>query len=685
LAGLYAEVLGLDRVGARDSFFDLGGHSLLATRLASRVRQAFAVELPLQALFEAPTVERLAERIALVRLALPADIAALAPPIVPVPRTGDLPVTFGQERLWFLDRLQPGNPAYHIPAALVLAGRLDRAALAASLSHVVRRHEVLRSIYVEAPAGHEALPGVRQRILPASPLALPLTDLAALPAARRDEAARALARREATRPFDLGRDLPVRSALVRLAPERHLASFTMHHIASDGWSMGLLVREVAALYAAALAGRPSPLPELPVQVADVAAWQRGWLDGATLDRQLAYWVERLSGAPALLELPADRPRPPVQRSAGAARSFVWPAELAGRLEAAARRSAATPFMLLLAAFDALLARLSGADDLSVGTPIAGRNRLETEALIGLFINTLVVRVAAPPDLSFRALVERVREASFGAFAHQELPFERLVDALQPERSLAWNPLFQVMFVLQNAPMGSLDLPGLAVEPYALGEESAQFDLELAMGVENGRLAGTLKIATDLFDGTTAERWLGHLGTLLDAALAQPDLALRELPLLTGSERHQVEIEWNASGLAVPAEQRAHELIFEWAERTPRAIAAAEPGAELTYAQLADRARAAAARLSARLSKQRASRDLPPDALVAILADRSLDFLSAILGVLAAGCAYLPLDPLQPAPRLAQVLARSRTPLVLASAPFEGVLREALGAPGTFEP
>src|SRR6185436_6231255 len=384
IAGLFSAVLGVDRVGAFDGFFDLGGHSLSATQLVSRVRRTFGVELPLAVLFRASTPAALAQRVA---AGMAAGAAAPAPPLEPVPRDRPdrrLPLSFAQERLWFLDQLEPGNPAYHIPASLTLAGRLDAPALERSLAAVVARHEALRTTFAlvdGAPVQVVAPPGAAP-----DPL-LPLIDLTALPAAERPRLARRLANLVLTRPFDLARGPVVRAALLRLAPEEHRALFAMHHVASDGWSMGVLVREVAALYAAELEGRRAELPGLPSQYADYAVWQRGWLQGETLERQIDFWRGELAGLPAVLELPADRPRPPIQSYRGGVRQVRLPAGLSAALEPFARSQGATLFMVLLAGFQALLARLAGQGDVAVGTPVAGRTREETEPLIGLFINT----------------------------------------------------------------------------------------------------------------------------------------------------------------------------------------------------------------------------------------------------------------------------------------------------------
>src|SRR6185295_3467438 len=617
-------------------------------------------------LFEAPTIETLAREVERERRGGGAQ--APVPPLVSVARDRRLPVSFGQQRLWFLDRLAPESAAYNMPVPLRFRGALSVPARAASIAGIVARHEILRTSY-----GGDLEDGPEQRIAPIGAAAriarVRSIDLARLPGDVLGRESRRLVTAEARRPFDIARGPVLRVELFRLGAGDHVALFNVHHIASDGWSAGILVEEIAAFYAAAVTGGAVELSALPVQYADFAVWQRRRLAGEALDAELGWWRERLAGTPALLELPADRQRPPIQSFLGEIHPFVWPAALAARLEAAARRSSTTPFSLLLAAFASLLARLSGRPLLSVGTPIAGRDRLETERLIGLFVNTLVLPLEAPGELTFRRLLAQVRETSLAAFAHQELPFDLLVDALQPERSLAFNPLFQVMFVLQNVPMGGLDLPDVALEPFGFGGGGAQLDLELMMTAEGGTLSGSLNAATDLFDPATARRWIGHLETLLDGALADPERRLDELPLLEPSERHQLEVEWNASGAPVPFERRAHELIFEWAERTPTAIAAAEAEARWTYAELVSRARRAAGRL--------AGSGVGPGTVVALLADRSLEFLGAVLGILEAGGAYLPLDPLHPAGRLAQVLERSGTPFVVVAPDFAEVLVKAL--------
>ncbi len=655
MAGLFGAVLGVDRVGVFDGFFDLGGHSLSATQLVSRVRRSFGVELPLAELFRSSTPAALVQRVG--ALLAFGQGAEPAPPIVPVSRENPLPLSFGQERLWFLDQLEPGNAAYHIPTSLTLAGRLDTPALERSLATVVARHEALRTSFalvdgvpmqVIAPPG--TIPG---------PL-LPIIDLTALPTARRALLARRLANFELTRPFDLARGPVLRAALLRLAPEEHQILFAMHHIASDGWSMGVLVREVAALYTAEVEGGLPELPELPIQVADHAVWQRGWLQGETLDRQIEFWRGELAGLPAVLELPADRPRPPRQSFRGGVRQVRLPADLSAALEPFARRQGATLFMVLLAGFEALLARLSGQGDIAVGTPVAGRTQEETEPLIGLFLNTLVLRARIAADTTFEGLLAQARERSLAAFAHQELPFERLVDALGVERSLAFNPVFQVLLVLQNAPQGNLALPGLEVRAAGFDESAVQVDLQLALEVQGDRLAGSFKYASALFDATTVERLSAWLEALLAASLATPELRLAELPLLRPAEVHHLAHEWNDTAVArEPA--LLHRLIEAQARRTPAAEAVTFEGATLSYGELEARAN----RLAHRLLRL----GLTPGGVVGVAAERSLDLVVALLAVLKAGGAYLPLESTYPDERLRGMMDDAGVPVLLVQAPL----------------
>ncbi|HEV7519010.1 MAG TPA: FkbM family methyltransferase, partial [Thermoanaerobaculia bacterium] len=539
LALLWAQVLGRERLGMRDNFFDLGGHSLLATQVMSRVREAFQVELPLRSLFGAPTIEAFAR---VVSAARHREETPAAPPLAARARTGGEPLSFAQQRLWFLHQLDRESSAYHIPLLLELAGRLDEAALARALAQLVDRHETLRttfSLMEGGPVQVIAAPREWRR------RRLPMVDLTALGAERREAEVLHLASGEAARLFDLERGPIFRALLLRLDRRQHALSLTLHHIAADAWSMGILWRETMALYAAQSTGRPAVLPAQPIQYADFAAWQREWLAGEVLAAELAHWRERLAGAPALLELPTDRPRSPLQRFRGGQRKVAVPCELAERLTLLGRRSGATPFMALLAGLDVLLHRYSRQSDLVVGSPIAGRNRTETEGLIGLFLNTLALRLHVDGSAGYRGLLRQAREATLDAYAHQELPFEKLVTDLALERSLAHAPLFQVLLVLQNTPPLDAELPGLPdldIHQVELESGTAKFDLVFnleELAEKDTGIAGWLLYNSDLFDPPTAERLLRHFGALLDAATGDPERPVDELPLLSPAERHQL--------------------------------------------------------------------------------------------------------------------------------------------------
>ncbi len=526
LAGIWAEVLGVEHVGRNDSFFDLGGHSLLATKVASRVRQVLRTEISLRNLFDRPTIAALAET-----LDAPGGASQAAPAIRPVARSGELPLSFAQQRLWFLDQLDPGNPAYNISSALRLRGSLRVSVLAAALREVVRRHESLRTLF-PAEKGE-----ARQRIGPAMHLPLPVADLSAVPPGLRAAETRRLIDGESYRRFDLARGPLVRPLLLRLDPEEHAFVFTLHHIVGDAWSSEVLVREVAALYEAFLAGRPSPLPELPVQYADFASWQREWLQGEFLDEQLRYWKQQLTGAPAVLEIPADRPRPAVPSGRGGHVYLQLGRPLTAALKAVGRREGATLFMVVTAAYKALLGYLTGRHDIVVGTDIANRHRLETEGLVGFFINQLVLRTDLSGSPTFRELLARVRETALGAYAHQDLPFERLLDLLQTERSLRVAPLFQTKLFFQNVPAQSIHLSGLDLAPLEPGSGGAKLDLTLAFWETPDGLRGWANYSTDLFDAATVSRLLALFEELLNRIAEDADLGIDDLNrLLSDTEK-----------------------------------------------------------------------------------------------------------------------------------------------------
>jgi amino acid adenylation domain-containing protein len=644
LAALWCEVLGRDRVGVHDSFFELGGHSLLATRLVSRVRATFGRDLPLARLFEAPTIAKLARLLDEARGGV-----ARAAPILPVPRQGDLPLSFSQERLWFLDRIQPGS-AYNVPLALRLRGTLDPARLGGAFGAIVARHEALRTVFTESD-GEPA-----QRILPATPpetWPLPAVDLAGL--TESPAVATALADAEALRPFDLATGPLLRTILLRLGAADHVLLLNMHHIVSDGWSLGVLLHELAAFYG----GTPERLPELPVQYADFAVWQKDWLRGQELERQMSYWRQQLAGAPAVLDLPIDRPRPLIATSNGARRWLTLAPALTAAVAALARRQGATPFMLLLAAWAALLHRISRQADLNVGTPIAGRNRSETENLVGFFVNTLVMRVElireGAGDPAFPDILAQVRQTALAAYDHQDLPFEKLVDELRPERDMSHQPLFQVMFALQNAPLGALELPGLTLEPTELGATVAKFDLTLNLMELEGALTGSLEYNTDLFDPATAARLIGHLGVLLEGIVEQPARRLAELPLLTPEEAHQLLVEW-AEEEPEPRGRVLHELVERQSDLRPEAPAVEHGDVRWSYGELESRAN----RLAWRLREL----GVAPEERVILCVERSAEMLVAMLGVLKAGGAYIPLDPAYPRERLARMIEDSGARVLL---------------------
>jgi amino acid adenylation domain-containing protein len=660
VAAIWREVLQTGAVSVHESFFDLGGHSLLATQVVSRVRIAFGIDLPLSVLFDAPTVAGLARRIeaALRRGEVP-EAPSLGRRTRPEPAKS-APLSFAQERLWFLDRMTPGSAAYNIPLALRLEGDLRLPALAAAIGEIVRRHESLRTVFALATSETSQAAQPVQQVLPALPanapaaFRVPTIDLSGLGSQAEDEALR-LAREEAAASFDLARGPLFRVRRLAIG-EASLLLTTLHHVISDGWSLSVLIREIGALYAAFLRGLPSPLPELPIQFTDFAVWQRSWLTGEVLDAQLRYWKEALAGLPPLLPLPTDRPRPQTPSFRGAHRTTVLPARLTSALRAHARRAGATPFMVLLAGLQALFARLTGEDDLAVGTAVAGRGRVETEDLIGFFVNTLVLRGRLDGDPPLPDLLARVRATALDAYAHQDLPFERLVAGLGIERSLSHAPLFQVMATLQNTPREALDLPGLRLAPVHIPGETAKSDLTVTLAEVESEISIDWEHSTDLFDGATIERLAHRFERLLSAWLESPALRLAELPLLSPDEARQIAA-WSRPKPASGAPACLHELFAAAARRTPNAVAVSCAGSSLTYADLDRRAD----RLARRLSQLGVG---GPGAPVAICVDRSPEMLIGLLAILKAGRAYLPLDPDHPAERKAFLLRDSQAELLL---------------------
>ncbi|MCP4662229.1 MAG: AMP-binding protein, partial [bacterium] len=579
---------GRERIGVHDDFFELGGHSLLAMQLVSRVRDLLGVELELRSVFRTPTLAALAQRCDRAHRA--GDPGAL-PPIRPLPedRRDALPLSFAQQRLWFLAQLEPEAAVYNIPLALHLGGPLNPAALDASLGEIVRRHATLRTRF--ASRGGEPY----QVMAAPAFAAVPAVDLTAIAAGDREAERRRLALAQARRPFDLARGPLFRAQRLRLGEAETVLFMTMHHVASDGWSIEVLHRELTALYGALSTvprGIPA-LPELAIDYADFAGWQRRWLRGEVLEAQLAYWREQLAGVPGALDLPTDRPRPAARSFRGARRSVGYSQRLSDRLKALSRRRGCTLFMTLLAAFTVLLKRSTGQDDVAVGSMIANRGRSEIEGLIGFFVNTLVLRSDLRGDPDFPAVLAQVREVALRAYAHQDLPFEKLVEELQPQRSLSRNPFFQVAFHLLNMPGSRLEMPGLTVTELAVETGTAKFDLELAMTEVAEGLTGMLEYSTDLFDETTILRLLDSYRSLLEGLVDDPGRRLSELPLLAASAVQQLCVEWNDSAAAFPRGSLPA-LIEAQVEAVPEAVAvvfagAGTAGERLSYRQLNRRA------------------------------------------------------------------------------------------------
>ncbi|NJM19925.1 MAG: amino acid adenylation domain-containing protein [Richelia sp. SM1_7_0] len=645
LAGIWAEILGIEKIGINHNFFELGGHSLIATRVISQIRQVFQVELPLRYLFETPTIAWLAKEI---EKTITVESTVAATNIEPIPRWQQLPISFAQQRLWFLTQLEQNSPFYNISAAVQLQGELNVEALQQSFNQIVHRHEALRTNFLTK----EGQPLVV--ISEAKPLTLSILDISSIGANQQAEFQQQIAR-EAQKPFDISSDCLLRVKLLRLGEQEHIILVTMHHIVSDGWSVGVLVEEFSSFYSNFCNEEPISYPELPVQYVDFAAWQRQWLQGEVLENQISYWLKQLENAPKVLELPTDYPRPKIQTFRGATYSFKLSTELSAKLNKLSQQQGTTLFMTLLAGFQTLLYRYTAQEDIVVGSPIANRNRAELEGLIGFFVNTLVLRTNLAGNPSFEELLKRVREVALGAYAHQDLPFELLVERLQPQRDLSHAPLFQVMFVLQNAPMSALELPGLTLTPLEGDNDTSKFDLTLYMTETESGLVGSLEYNTDLFEKNTIQRMVSHLQTLLSGIVANPQQRLSELPLLTESEQHQLLREWNNTKAEYPL-LCIHELFEAQVEKTPLSVAVIFEDQQLTYDELNSKAN--------QLAHYLRSLGVKPEVLVGICVERSLDMVIGLLAILKAGGAYVPLDPSYPTERLAYMLEDSQPSVLL---------------------
>ncbi|WP_344979212.1 amino acid adenylation domain-containing protein [Streptosporangium fragile] len=649
VAGIWEELLRVPDISAHDDFFALGGHSLLAAQVVARVAARLGAEVSVRDVFEAPTVEAFAARV---------TAARTAEARAPVTAAGEGPhrLSFAQQRLWFLDRLAPGSPLYNVPLVLTIEGALDVPALAEGVRALARRHASLRTRLVEGDGGEPI-----QLITEDADVRLEAEDLRRLPETERERQADLLARREAELPFDLETGPLLRVRLLRLADERSVLLLTMHHAVSDGWSVGVLIRDLGALYASAARGEKAPLPALPVQYADYAVWQRRILDGGVREAQLAYWKERLREAPPSLDLPTDRPRPPVPRHVGEAFPLVLPPDLTRRLDEVSRAHGVTRFMTLLAAFQLVLGRHAGVRDVSVGTPVSGRTRPELEDLIGFFVNTLVSRTRWEDELTFTDVLARVREGTLSAYEHQDVPFEQVVAAVRPPRVPGRTPLFQVMLATQNVPVSTDALPGLAVSVREPASRVAKFDLTVAWDEApsaSGELRGSVEYDADLFDRGTVERMMGHYVTLLESALADPGTRVGDLTMMGAEELAAL----TGAGDDAPTPRAAtlHGLFgaaaARWADRT----ALTQDGRSLTYAELAARSDDVCAYLRAH--------GVRAGDTVVVRMDRCLAWPVALLGILKAGAAYVPVDVRAPGERFEHVLSDSRAVLVLGSRP-----------------
>jgi amino acid adenylation domain-containing protein len=652
LVDIWMRVMGHAQVGIHANFFELGGHSLMATQVISRVRQVFKIELPLRSLFETPTVAGLAEQI---ETALQAERPASAPPLLPVGRDQPLPLSFSQERMWFIHQLQPDSSAYNMGALTRLTGYLNLAALEHGFSEIARRHEDLRTTFA-------TVDGQPVQVIAAEQTwHVNVVDLQAWPEAERESEALRLIRSEARQPFDLQRGPLLRLTLYCFGPDVHLLFVAMHHIISDAWSMGILSRELMTLYNASVAGQPVTLPALEIQYADFAAWQRQRMTGETLVNQIAYWRGKLAGV-AVLDLPTDRPRPIIQSQHGAMQSADLPASLLEGLHRLNQKKGVTLFMTTLAAFQVLVQRYTGQTDVAIGVPIANRHQLAIENLIGTFVNTLVLRTDLTGDPTFNEVLDHVRDTALEAFTHQDLSFAQLVAELQPERDTSHSPLFQLMFNVINVPTPALNLTGLDVTYIEVDRGGAQFDLNCTVIDVPNLQRVNISYNTDLFDADTITRFIQHYKNLLESIVFRPGLHISEFPILTEAERRQLLWEWNDTATDYPRTKCVQHLFEEQVERTPHAAAVISQSLRqrveehVTYHELNQRAN--------QLARYLGKLGVGPGVYVGISIERSVEMVVGLLGILKAGGAYVPLDPAFPRERLAFMLQDSQVPVLL---------------------
>jgi amino acid adenylation domain-containing protein/FkbM family methyltransferase len=650
LAAIWRELLNVERIGINDDFFELGGHSLLAIKAASRIRDTFGVDLQTQALFENTTIASLAGVLR----------TTTAPSGGIERRPSDRPcaLSFSQEQLWILNQLAPGSPVYNIVDVVHFDGSCQGATLTEALRELVRRHEVLRTVF-----SHRNGPPM-QTVLPTIDIPLPEVDLSALTEAQREQEWTRLVREEGRKTFDLSQAPLLRTTLVHFSPREHRLLLTIHHIIADEWSMELIQQEIHQLHEELSSGRKTSLPELPIQYTDFARWQRDWLQGPALQEQISYWKRELAGAPSVLELPADKPRPAVQSFRGATEMFQLPRELRKQLKILGRTEQATLFMVLEAGFAVLLHRYTGQKDILVGTPISGRTHSETERLIGCFLNTVVLRAQFDEHLTFRALLKQARERAVGAYGHPDLPLEHLVAELMPERDSSRTPLFQVMFVLHDN--AGTSRVSKASGNHELETGTSKFDLTLILSESESGLEGMVEYSTDLFEAETIRRLCSHYATLLERVVRDPDESVATVPMLTDAERQQLLMDHNNTTVMQPGQDRClHELIEEQARRTPDGVALADDQQTLTYMELI--------RMGNQLAHHLRGLGVRPGAVVGLLVDRSVQMVVGLLGILKAGAAYVPLDPAFPMNRLSYMVEDSKMSVLITQRDLEGTL------------
>jgi amino acid adenylation domain-containing protein len=658
LAAIWRQLFGLDQIGMNDNFFDLGGHSLLVMQMLTRIYNARQIELQLHDIFEFATISTLAAHIDTLT---GADWAQTV--IEPAPPMDDYPLSFAQERVWFIQEVDQENIAYHFQSTMRFKGKLDVALLQQALTEVIRRHQIFRTTF------HEINGRPRQKIHPPYQAALPLIDLQHLPPPEREAAAQQQIEQTFQHHFDVGQLPLITFSLLKLGPEEHILTHLEHHMVHDGWSFNVFLNDLFSLYRALTTGQPPDLPDLPIQFADFAYWQRQWLAGGVGDAQLAYWQKQLAGAPTLLTLPTDRPRPAVQTFNGRVEHIDLPADFSQEMQAFMREEGVTLFIGMMAAFAVLLRRYAGQDDLCIGSGMANRRWRETESLIGMVINNVVLRHDLSGNPTFRQLLEQVRQTTLEAYINQDVPFDKVVDAVRPERALSYNPLFQAAFSFHHAPLPEVELPGLAVElTEGVSNHSAKFDLnvivmpraEMRLGQtadsHKDRMTLVWEYNTDLFDRATMDRMLNHYLALLTAVMDNPEQRIDEIDFLPEAETQQLLQEWNDTAVNFGDVTLVHNLVAQQAQKQGGKTAVAAPQSSFTYQQLNQRAN--------QLAHYLLERGVGPDTAVATCFPQSPQNIVAILAVLKAGGAYVPLDPSYPPQRLNFMAADAQVPLVL---------------------